>query len=110
LLYIASYQFHPSAIFLFDSGSVSRGAADNFQFNQETEFVPVLGLISSQLNATETKPAEAEKKDSQASSIADNHHSVLLSLLANELSVAPDEIHDFELYVLILFVPLFSVT
>ncbi|KAF5370001.1 hypothetical protein D9758_001148 [Tetrapyrgos nigripes] len=76
----------------------NRGSADNFQFNQETEFVPVLGLISSQLNATENKPAEKEKKEIQASSIENNHHSALLSLLANELSVAPDEIHDFELH------------
>ncbi|KAK7470758.1 hypothetical protein VKT23_002177 [Stygiomarasmius scandens] len=73
----------------------NRGSADNFQFNQETEFVPILGLISSQLNA---KPDSTEKKDIKASSIENNHHSVLLSLLADELSVAPDEIHDFELH------------
>jgi hypothetical protein len=34
-----------------------------------------------------------------ASSIQDNHHPVLLSLLAEELNVKPDEIHDFELWV-----------
>ncbi|THV08659.1 aspartyl aminopeptidase [Dendrothele bispora CBS 962.96] len=75
---------------------LSRGSADNFQFNQETEFVPVLGLISSQLNATKTE--SLDKKDVKASSVENNHHSVLLSLLAEELSVAPDEIHDFELH------------
>jgi len=32
-----------------------------------------------------------------ASSIQDNHHPALLSLLAGELSIAPEEIHDFEL-------------
>ncbi len=79
---------------------MERGAADNFQFNTETEFVPILGLVESQLNskANETKGAR------KATSIQENHHPEVLALLANELSVAPEYIHDFELCVPIQFV------
>ena len=35
-----------------------------------------------------------------ASNAQENHHPALLSVLADELSVASEEIHDFELYVL----------
>jgi aspartyl aminopeptidase len=63
---------------------------------QETEFVPILGQIASQLNESSEGSDSGPKK---ASSIQDNHHPALLSLLASELSVAPEEIHDFELYV-----------
>ncbi|KIK65369.1 hypothetical protein GYMLUDRAFT_38817 [Collybiopsis luxurians FD-317 M1] len=76
---------------------LDRGVNDALKFNQETEFVPILGLISEQLNAT-SQASKSDTKDVQASSITDNHHSALLSLLASELSVAPDEIHDFELH------------
>ena len=83
---------------------MDRDVNNNFKFNQETEFVPILGLIESQLNS----PAAADSSDDKdkappkppriASSIQENHHPVLLSLLAGELSVAPEQIHDFELY------------
>lgn len=71
---------------------MDRNINDSFSFNQETEFVPILGLMGSQLN--ETKPVSGT---SSASSIQENHHPALLSILAQELSVAPEEIHDFEL-------------
>ncbi|KAG8746399.1 hypothetical protein FRC10_005110 [Ceratobasidium sp. 414] len=69
-----------------------------FQFNQETQFMPILGLISSQLNTAST--GSSEEKFSippGGSSVQTNHHPALLELLANEISVAPEEIHDFEL-------------
>ncbi|EDR12817.1 aspartyl aminopeptidase [Laccaria bicolor S238N-H82] len=56
---------------------LDRNINESFKFNQETEFVPILGLIEDH--------------------IQDNHHPALLSLLAGELSIAPEEIHDFEL-------------
>lgn len=77
---------------------MDRGVNDNFKFNQETEFVPILGLIQDQLNAT-----KSDDKDKlipppkNASSVQENHHPQLLELLSKELSVAPEEIHDFEL-------------
>jgi len=75
---------------------LDRGVNDNFKFNQETEFVPILGLIASQLNSS---PEDLDNKPAKvaASSVQENHHPALLSLLADELSVASEEIHDFEL-------------
>jgi aspartyl aminopeptidase len=71
---------------------VDRNVNDNFKFNQETEFVPILGQIADKLNGD-----NAYKRTAVSTSIQDNHHPALLSLLADELSVSPGEIHDFEL-------------
>ncbi|KAF8897437.1 aspartyl aminopeptidase [Infundibulicybe gibba] len=82
---------------------LDRNVNDNFKFNQETEFVPILGLIESELNnSKDDSDSDDEKKPKRAptkvaSSIQTNHHPALLSLLAGELSIAPEEIHDFEL-------------
>ncbi|KAG6837544.1 hypothetical protein H0H93_007725 [Arthromyces matolae] len=77
---------------------LDRNINDNFKFNQETEFVPILGLLESQLNETKASNATGQPGSEQkASSIQANHHSELLSLLASELSVAAEHIHDFEL-------------
>ncbi len=79
--------------------SVDRNVNDTLKFNQETEFVPILGLIASNLNKSKTESPASEER---ASSVQKNHHPELLALLAGELSVAPEEIHDFELYVLVI--------
>ncbi|KAF9534813.1 peptidase M18 [Crepidotus variabilis] len=79
---------------------LDRNVNDNFKFNQETEFVPILGTIGAQLNQSVSDSEEksaTQKSTKGASSIQGNHHPVLLEILANELSVAPEEIHDFEL-------------
>ena len=76
---------------------MERGAADNFKFNTETEFTPILGLLASGLNAPKDKVQSDGNDQQTASSIQNNHPSELLSLLAEELNVKPDEIHDFEL-------------
>lgn len=80
---------------------LDRTANDTFKFNQETEFVPVLGLLSSQLNAPKgRKSNDASKEDGMlepTSSIQANHHSVLLDTIAGELQIHPADIHDFEL-------------
>ncbi|KAH6915009.1 aspartyl aminopeptidase [Coprinopsis sp. MPI-PUGE-AT-0042] len=73
---------------------LDRNVNDSFKFNQETEFVPILGLVQEQLNAK--KETESTAK-AAASSIQENHHPALLELLAGELSIAPEEIHDFDL-------------
>ena len=62
--------------------------------------VPILGLMASQLNETSETDKSDTDKVKAASSIQDDHHPALLSLLAEELSVNPQEIHDFELCVL----------
>ncbi|KAI0776015.1 aspartyl aminopeptidase [Trametes elegans] len=74
---------------------LERGAADHFNFNTETEFIPILGLVESQLNGS---PKESLESRQDASSIQANHHPALLALLADQLSVAPEYIHDFELH------------
>ncbi|KAF8719143.1 hypothetical protein AX14_011404 [Amanita brunnescens Koide BX004] len=72
---------------------LDRGVNDNFAFNQETEFVPILGLIEKQLNGKKD-----EREAGSSSNVQDNHHPALLNLLANELSISsPEAIHDFEL-------------
>ncbi|KAI9512160.1 aspartyl aminopeptidase [Russula earlei] len=76
---------------------LDRSAADNFKFNTETEFTPILGLLASNLNAPVDKLQSKSKKDLTCCSIQDNHHSELLALLAGEMNVKPEEIHDFEL-------------
>lgn len=79
--------------------SVDRGSGTTFKFNEETEFVPIIGLIENQLNT-----AAKGSDNYHASSIQENHHPALLSVLANELSVSPEEIHDFEVYVSVILV------
>ncbi|KIK06798.1 hypothetical protein K443DRAFT_674082 [Laccaria amethystina LaAM-08-1] len=82
---------------------LDRNVNESFKFNQETEFIPILGLIEDQFNAklSDSDDEKDEKAPNNgakvASSIQDNHHPALLSLLAGELSIAPEEIHDFEL-------------
>lgn len=71
---------------------VDRNVNEDFKFNQETEFVPILGQIADTLNDD-----KVHKQADLASSIQENHHPALLSLLAQELSVSPEEIYDFEL-------------
>jgi aspartyl aminopeptidase len=64
---------------------------ENFTFNKETEFVPILGLSAEKLNQKGTE------NDSEQSFNSDKHQPTLLSLLSNELSVAPEHIVDMEL-------------
>lgn len=78
---------------------LDRAVNESFKFNNETEFIPVLGLLSSQLNGDTPK----EKQDADpavsasSSTVAEHHHPALLELIAQEMSVAPEEIQDFEL-------------
>ena len=72
-------------------------AARDFKVSTESEFVPLLGL-EEQLNST-ADTSKDNKHPPGASSIQNNHHPAFLSLLASELSVAPESIYDFELSV-----------
>ncbi|EGO00625.1 hypothetical protein SERLA73DRAFT_178481 [Serpula lacrymans var. lacrymans S7.3] len=81
---------------------LDRNVNDSLKFNKETEFVPILGLIASQLNggadsSEDGKESNVPKPNANPSSIQENHHPALLAALAQELSIAPEEIHDFEL-------------
>lgn len=70
---------------------LDRNVNDSFKFNQESEFIPIFGLVDGELNDVKIQGASA-------SSIQVKHHPALLLVLAEELSVAPEEIHDFELH------------
>lgn len=76
---------------------LDRSVNENFKFNKETEFVPIIGQhIASELNA----PVKREAHNQGAGlDISVNHHPAVLNLLAEELSVKPEDINDFELYV-----------
>ncbi|KAF8605288.1 aspartyl aminopeptidase [Ceratobasidium sp. AG-I] len=77
---------------------LDRTVNDSFKFNQETQFIPILGQLASQLNGSSKDSEEKTKTNGPAgSSVQTNHHACLLELLAEEISVAPEEIHDFEL-------------
>jgi aspartyl aminopeptidase len=55
-------------------------------------------LISAQLNSTSKESSDAKfTAGPEGSNVQTNHHAALLELLAQEISVAPEEIHDFEL-------------
>jgi aspartyl aminopeptidase len=72
---------------------LDRNVNENFKFNTETEFTPILGQLSSQFNA------KIKKGDvpTDGPDVSPCHQPALLQLMAEELSVKPDEIHDFEL-------------
>ncbi|KAG1755806.1 peptidase M18 [Suillus lakei] len=74
---------------------LDRNVNDNLKFNQETEFVPILGLVAETLNKTFK---DDKVSNATAASIQGNHHPALLSVIADELSVSHEEIHDFELH------------
>jgi len=82
-----------------DHDPVDRNVNENFKFNQETEFVPILGMIESELNSVKDSDGDIPqaRNAQQASAIQENHHPAFLNLLCEELSIAPEEIHDFEL-------------
>ncbi|KAH9938570.1 aspartyl aminopeptidase [Fomitopsis serialis] len=74
---------------------LERGAGDSFKFNQETEMLPILGMAEEQLNAAAQKASAAEVK---ATGVQEQHHTALLEVLSQELSVVLEDIHDFELH------------
>ncbi|KAG8893839.1 hypothetical protein FRB99_001674, partial [Tulasnella sp. 403] len=80
---------------------LDRSVREGFKFNAETETIPILGLISSQLNGTQRSVTKDDDSDSDKDTPIPpgnpKHHPALIELLADELSVSPQEIHDFEL-------------
>lgn len=70
---------------------LDRNVNDSFKFNQESEFTPIFGLVESELNDVKVQGASAPSGQMK-------HHPALLLVLSEELSVAPEEIRDFELH------------
>ena len=85
---------------------LDRTANDAFKFNKETQLMPILGLVSAQLNAN-TPPtgtaasseSSGEARSSKSLPMAeDRHHAGFIDLLRSELELKDDEeIRDFEL-------------
>jgi aspartyl aminopeptidase len=74
---------------------------DTLKFNQETEFVPILSQIAAQFNPpttdSDSDDSSSETPTQASSDTTNNHHPGLLSVIAEELSIAPEDIHDLEL-------------
>lgn len=87
---------HPAIV--SDPSSVERGSSDNFTFNQETELLPILGMAEEQFNAATEKAEKKSTVEIKATDVREHHHTALLEVLSQELSVVPEDIHDFELY------------
>lgn len=68
---------------------MDRNVNEALKFNQHNEFVPILGMAADVLNAPPGVTATA--------SALGHHHTALLSLVAEELSIAPEHIADMEL-------------
>ncbi|KAI7869496.1 peptidase M18 [Spinellus fusiger] len=63
-------------------------SSGGFSFNKETQFVPILATTAkAALNAM---PKTAESQEHK-------HHPALIGILAEEMRIAPHQIHDFEL-------------
>ena len=80
---------------------LDRTQNEAMKYNTESNMVPILALATKQLNEPAVKPDPDAKVDPL--SLAGKHHPQLVQILADELSastgstVAPTEIHDFEL-------------
>lgn len=79
---------------------LNRGVNEKLEFNKETEFLPILGLVNDALNEkSSSKEAATHDVDNKgaADKMEDKHHPLLLAVLADELGCKVEEIHDFEL-------------
>lgn len=81
---------------------LDRGSNDEFKFNKETQFTPVLGLISAQLNGP-SKELDGGASSSSAAvgmpQMENKHHAGMLDVIAKELGCDAGQIQDFDLYV-----------
>lgn len=70
---------------------LDRNANEAFKFNTEVQLTPILATVTkSTLNGTD-KPSDENAESEQ------NHHPLLIKVLAGELKVKPAQIRDFEL-------------
>lgn len=77
---------------------LDRNVNDALKFNQESEFIPILGLLSSQLNGGSESKEDKDDTPKDGLDASANHHAPMLQLLADELSIKPETINDFELH------------
>lgn len=86
--------------------AVHFGGSVPFEFNKEAQLFPITGLVSAELNRTgktaeETRKAEVEAEKSASfqplQTPTQRHHPYLITLIANEAGVSPEDVLDFEL-------------
>ena len=78
---------------------------EKFEFNKETQLLPIAGLISAELNkkASQGNTSSTDNDNGQNASfsplksIKDRHHPYIVELIAKHISKDPDLILDFEL-------------
>ncbi|WWC62589.1 uncharacterized protein I303_105186 [Kwoniella dejecticola CBS 10117] len=90
---------------------LDRTINEALKFNKETEFLPMIGLVSDQLNnpsgisrsgtpqafkSGANTPNRGERED-DISKMESKHHPLLLAVLADELGCEVSDIQDFEL-------------
>ncbi|KAJ3056885.1 hypothetical protein HK097_003045 [Rhizophlyctis rosea] len=71
---------------------LDRTINEAFKFNNETQLLPILSLVTKTLNSTGNG-----KEEPAATGVEARHHPLLLRLLAEELHTEVSEIGDFEL-------------
>lgn len=82
---------------------LNRGSADKFEFNKETELLPILGLVEKELNGVKEKAESKSKNDGEDaefnpfSAINVRHEKSLMDVIAADANVNVEEIEDFEL-------------
>ena len=78
---------------------------EKFEFNKETQLLPIAGLVSTELNkkssqmgtSTDENDEEKEAPFSPLKSMKDRHHPYIVELIAEHISKDPEAIIDFEL-------------
>src|SRR3954467_2312521 len=84
---------------------------ETFSFNKETQLFPIAGLVAAELkrqdelrhgveNAQSTEDQKDQQKEGQYNPLkvmTQRHHSHIVELIANDASVDPEKVEDFEL-------------
>ncbi|KAF5128848.1 hypothetical protein DV495_002863 [Geotrichum candidum] len=85
---------------------LNRGSADKFEFNKETQLVPIAGLVEKALNKKSAAAEKAEKQETDDEGeaefdafapVAKRHEKSLVDLIAEDANVKAEDIEDFEL-------------
>lgn len=86
--------------------AVHFGGSVPFEFNKETQLFPITGLVSAELNRTGKSAEETARDENRQEKEScfnplktphQRHHPYLLSLIAEDAGVKPEDIVDFEL-------------
>ncbi|ODV91972.1 hypothetical protein CANCADRAFT_80537 [Tortispora caseinolytica NRRL Y-17796] len=75
---------------------LNREASNKFEFNKETQLLPIAGLVSDN-DATKSDSLDAQSAETVLPDIASRHLPGLLDRVARELGITSSDIVDFEL-------------